>query len=76
MSKRRKFSREFKLAAVKKVVEKGLSLAEVSRDLGVSDNSIYTWKRLFEADGTISIKDQPSSDAEVELKRLRQSSHA
>jgi hypothetical protein len=30
MTKRRKFSREFKLAAVKKIVEKGLSPAEVS----------------------------------------------
>jgi transposase len=33
MTKRRKFSREFKLAAVKKIVEKGLSPAEVARDL-------------------------------------------
>jgi hypothetical protein len=38
MSKRRTFSREFKLAAVKKVVEKGLSCAEVARDLGIRDN--------------------------------------
>jgi transposase-like protein len=33
MTKRRKFSREFKLAAVKKIVEKGLSPTEWQLDL-------------------------------------------
>ncbi len=60
MTKRRKFSREFKLAAVKKIVEKGLSPAEVARDLGISGNSIYNWKRIFLADGTIIVNEQPT----------------
>jgi transposase-like protein len=34
MKQRRIFSREFKLAAVKKIVERGLSATEVARDLG------------------------------------------
>jgi transposase-like protein len=37
MNKRRKFSRDFKLAAVKKVIETGLSRAEVARDLCVRE---------------------------------------
>ena len=32
---RRTFSREYKLAAVKKVIEQGLSYCEVARDLGI-----------------------------------------
>jgi transposase-like protein len=40
MDKRRNFSREFKLAAVKKVMEQGLSYTVVARDLGVGDNLI------------------------------------
>jgi transposase len=71
MTKRRKFSREFKLAAVKKIVEKGLSPTEVARDLGISGNSIYNWKRSFLADGTISENERPSTDMEAENKRLR-----
>ena len=41
--RRRTFSREFKLAAVKKVVEQGLSCREVARDLDVRDNLIRNW---------------------------------
>lgn len=70
--KRRKFTREFKLAAVNKVVVQGLSVAEVARDLGVSDNLIHNWKRAFEEDGTLKAKDEGSSSVEAELKRLRE----
>jgi transposase-like protein len=48
VDKRRNFSREFKLAAVKKVIEQGLSYA-VARDLGVGANLIRNWKKTFEA---------------------------
>jgi len=70
--KRRTFSREFKLAAVKKVVEQGLSCREVARDLDVRDNLIRNWRKAFEADGTLQAEagDNPSVDAE--LKRLRE----
>ena len=68
--KRRTYSREFKLAAVRKVVEQGLSCREVARDLQVSDNLIRNWRRNFEAEGTLQAADD--SSVEVELKRLRE----
>ena len=71
MSKRRTFSREFKLAAVKKVVEQGLSCSEVAADLNVRDNLIRNWRKAFEADGTLAEAGE-SPTAEAELKRLRQ----
>ena len=37
MKSKRTFSREYKLAAVKKMVEQGLSYAEVAKDLGIAD---------------------------------------
>ena len=52
MDKRRDFTREFKLAAVRKVIEQGLSYAAVARDLGVGANLVRHWKKSFEADGT------------------------
>jgi len=35
MKERRTFSREYKLASVKKVVEQGLTYVQVARDLGI-----------------------------------------
>ena len=60
MKKRRTFTREFKLAAVKKVVDQGLSFAEVARELDVRDTYIHTWKKDFLADGTLET-DNPSN---------------
>ena len=43
---RRQFTREFKLAAVRRL-EAGVSLAEVSRGLEVSPNVLHRWVREF-----------------------------
>ncbi|QDV81777.1 IS2 repressor TnpA [Stieleria magnilauensis] len=72
MDKRRKFSREFKLAAVKKVMEQGLSYTVVARDLGVGDNLIRNWKKSFEEDGTLADGVAGNQSVEAELKRLRE----
>jgi transposase len=70
--KKRTFSREFKLAAVKKVLEQGLSFREAARDLGVPDTYIHGWKRAFEADGTLAKELGNDPSIEAELKRLRE----
>ena len=72
MDARRVFSREFKLAAVKKITEQGLSYAVVARDLGVRDNLIRNWKKKFEQDGTLSAENSSNQSVEAELKRLRE----
>ena len=69
MKDRRKFSREFKLAAVKKVVEQGLPAAEVARDLGIRDSLLHTWKRKLETEGTLRL---PKYSVDEELQRLRE----
>ena len=43
---RRKFSREFKIEAVKLVRERGVSVAQAGRDLGVHEDVLRNWKRL------------------------------
>ena len=68
---RRKFSREFKLAAVKKVLEHGLSYRQVARELGIRDTYIHMWKKRFEKDGTLNESTKEVS-VEAELKRLRE----
>jgi transposase len=50
MDTRRTFSREFKLAAVKKVIEQGLSYTAIDKDLGIRDHLIRKWKKSFNED--------------------------
>lgn len=47
---RRKFSREFKLEAVKLVRDRGVTSAQASRDLGVHANVLRKWVRELAAD--------------------------
>ena len=46
---RRKFSREFKLEAVKLVRERGVSAAEAARDLVLHENVLRKWVRDHDA---------------------------
>ncbi|MDZ4760807.1 MAG: transposase, partial [Alphaproteobacteria bacterium] len=50
MGQRRTFGREFKLEAVKLVRDRGVSVAQASRDLGVHANVLRKWIRDFEDD--------------------------
>jgi transposase len=45
MPMRRKFSREFKLEAVKLVRERGVSVAQACRDLDVAESVLRRWMR-------------------------------
>ena len=47
-SPRRKHSREFKLEAVKQVVQQGRSVSEVADGLGINRNMLTRWKTQFE----------------------------
>ena len=42
---RRQFTKEFKLAAVRRL-EQGVSMAEATRALEVSSNVLHRWRRL------------------------------
>ena len=71
--KRRSYSREFKVQAVKMITEQGLSIREVSRDLGVSETVIRNWKRKLaeDADQAFPGNGRLTADQE-ELRRLRE----
>ncbi|NYE30029.1 transposase [Rhodanobacter sp. K2T2] len=45
MSKRRKFSVEFKRGALEQASQPGVSCAQVARKLGIRDNLLTRWKR-------------------------------
>ncbi|WPE24207.1 hypothetical protein ShzoTeo12_54300 (plasmid) [Shinella zoogloeoides] len=43
------FTEEFKRDAVRQITERGYPVAEVSQRLGVSQHSLYEWKKKFAA---------------------------
>ena len=69
---RRQFSREFKLEAVKQVVEQGRSIGEVADGLGVNRNLLARWKKEFLAEGACAFPGQGNlSEVDAENRRLR-----
>lgn len=60
------FSDEFKRDAVAQITERGYPVAEVSQRLGVSQHSLYAWKRQLAK----VVSGDASKDAEIrQLKR-------
>lgn len=73
MAKRRTYSREFKVQAVKMVIEQGLSVREVAQDLGVHPNVLRKWKNLFAQDADQAFPGNGKlSPEQEELRRLRE----
>ncbi|NWG28393.1 MAG: transposase [Ignavibacteriaceae bacterium] len=44
---RRSFDREFKLSAVKLVIDSGKSVKTIAAELGISDNTLFNWKKKY-----------------------------
>lgn len=51
MSKRRKFSNEFKQEAVRLTEEPGVSCSQVAGELGIGANLLARWRRELARDG-------------------------
>jgi transposase len=63
------FPDEFKIEAVKQITERGCSVAEVSKRLGVCCHSLYAWKKRYDRPRA----DAKASDAQAaEIRRLKQ----
>ncbi len=60
------FSDEFKRDAVAQITERGYPVAEVSQRLGVSQHSLYAWKKKF------SKPSGSDGDQAAEIRRLKQ----
>jgi transposase len=66
---RRKFTREFKLSAVKLVNEQGYSPVEAAKSLGVDPNSVRDWVEKFSAEAGVA--PGGAGALKAELRRLR-----
>ena len=70
MSKKRRYTEEFKREAVKLVTEQGYSLADAARSLGVHTNLIRQWRSKFAQENTGT--ETMSESERDELKRRRE----
>ena len=69
---RRKFSREFKLEAVKLVADRGVGFAEAARDLDLHVNVLRKWVREQAADPQQAFPGKGQMKPEqLEITRLR-----
>src|SRR3982751_1953257 len=67
--KRRRFPKEFKAETVALIRQSGKSIAEVCRDMGLSESSVHRW--LGQADIDAGQRDGLTTDERQEVFRLR-----
>lgn len=60
------FTDEFKRDAVAQIVERGYSVAEISKRLGVSQHSLYGWKKKYSGP-----KGAVEDNRDAEIRRLK-----
>lgn len=69
---RKRYSREFKIEAVKLVLEQGLTVTQASQDLGVNPNMLTRWKKQYLEDPSFSFPGKGKlKPQDEELRRLR-----
>ena len=66
--KRREFTEEFKREAVRLFETSGLTLKQVSQDLGIGLSTLTRWKRIYRSN---EVSLEPDADLSKELARLR-----
>lgn len=78
MSKRKKYSKEFKQDAVRLVTEQGYSIAESARNLGLNTNMLARWKKetvesedAFRGNGKLTPEQLELRQLRSENKQLR-----
>jgi transposase len=68
MMSNKRYPDEFKIEAVRQVVERGHSVAEVASRLGVTTHSLYAWKKKYGPDAP---EHQAKAAEQAEIKRLK-----
>jgi len=76
---RRRFTREFKLEAVRQVVSEGRTRAQVAKDLGLNSNLLGRWvkqlrsdpEQSFPGNGNLKARDKEVEDLRRQVARLK-----
>lgn len=70
---RRKYSEEFKREAVQLMETSEKPVADIARELGMNDNNLYRWRRMYGSAVTVATNGSAASmsELEAEVKRLK-----
>ncbi len=77
MTKRKTFSKEFKLEAVRLLEQADRSPNEIATDLGIRRNQLYKWQTQLKANGNDAFRGagrKPANQSD-ELTRLRKAQY-
>jgi transposase len=74
MQKRKTYTREFKLEAVRLLERGDRPAAEIARELGIKRNQLYKWQEQHDARGEAAFPGhgRPVNDKDAEIARLKQ----
>ena len=64
----KRYPEEFKIEAVKQVVDRGHSVADVAGRLGMTTHSLYAWIKKY---GPDSVEHNAKADDQAEIRRLK-----
>lgn len=69
---RKSYTREFKVRAVELMKESTKPICKLARELGVSENNLYKWRKQLREKADNAFSNQPRCDEkELEIKRLK-----
>lgn len=64
----KRYPEEFKIEAVKQVIDRGHSVSSVATRLDITTHSLYAWIKKY---GPDSFTNKEQSDAQAEIRRLQ-----
>ena len=64
----KRYTEEFKIEAVRQVIDRGYSIAQVAKRLGTTTHSLYAWKKKY---GPDSAEHQIKTESDQEIRRLK-----
>jgi transposase len=66
---RRQYDREFKVDAVKLSMQEGKKVTEVEAGIGIHENLLYQWRRLYQDNPDKSFLPDPEKEEMKQLKK-------
>ena len=73
MSKRKIYSREYKIGAIQMIEQKGMTTREASEALGINEGMLWRWRKEYKEDKFESFLGNGQMSAkDAEIARLRQ----
>ena len=70
--KNKRYTEEFKRDVLEMAAQEDVSVAQLSRDLGIAPSLIYKWRERYQIDETNGeLKPSTQREAEAEIRRLK-----